>query len=154
MMIYREAEKEDIAQMQLVRRAVKENRLSNPDLVKDKDYEAFIHERGKGWVCTINNEVAGFAFVDTKEHNIWALFVHPGHEKKGIGKKLHQLMMSWYFSQTQQTVWLGTAPGTRAEEFYRQQGWAYKGALNATEVKFEMTFADWKNSPANRYPAG
>jgi len=40
-MIFREATIADIPQMQVVRNAVKENILSNPGLVTDKDYEAF-----------------------------------------------------------------------------------------------------------------
>ena len=36
-MIYREAAIRDIAQIQFVRNAVKENRLSDPALVPDKD---------------------------------------------------------------------------------------------------------------------
>ncbi|WP_245365372.1 hypothetical protein [Chryseobacterium scophthalmum] len=46
-MIIREARVEDIPQIQVVRNSVKENTLSNPDLVTDKDCEEFITERGK-----------------------------------------------------------------------------------------------------------
>lgn len=45
-MVIREAKSEDIFQIQIVRNAVKENRLSNPDLVIDKDCEEFLFERG------------------------------------------------------------------------------------------------------------
>ncbi len=53
-MIFREAQVNDIHQMQIVRHSVKENILSNPALVTDKDCEEFITVRGKGWVCEIN----------------------------------------------------------------------------------------------------
>ena len=94
----------DIRQIQVVRNAVKENRLSNPALVPDKDVEEYMTRRGKGWVCVVDDAVVGFSIVDMKDHNIWALFVHPGHEAKGIGKKLHGLMLNWYFEQTKEKV--------------------------------------------------
>ena len=141
-MIFREANNEDIPQIQIVRNAVTENTLSNPNLVTDDDCREFLFERGKGWVCEIDKQIVGFSIVDLKDNNIWALFVNPNHDKKGIGKRLHQLMLDWYFSQTKATVWLGTAPGTRAEIFYTKQGWATVG-MHGKETKFEMTFEDW-----------
>lgn len=142
-MIFREAKTTDIAAIQIVRHTVKENTLSDPALVTDKDCEEFITQRGQGWVCEIGGEVVGFSIVDLKEHNIWALFLRPEFEGKGIGKELHRLMMDWYFDQTHEPVWLGTAPNTRAEEFYTRQGWKNVGLVNKGEVKFEMSYEDW-----------
>jgi GNAT superfamily N-acetyltransferase len=142
-MIFREASISDIPQIQIVRNSVKENMLSNPALVTDSDCEDFISRRGKGWVCEIDSQIIGFSIVGLVENNIWALFVHPGFEGKGIGRKLHVLMMDWYFLQTQKPVWLGTAPDTRAELFYRKAGWISNGTVNKGEVKFEMDFVRW-----------
>ncbi len=145
-MIIREARVEDIPQIQVVRNSVKENTLSNPDLVTDKDCEEFITERGKGWVCEIDGKITGFSIVDLKDNNIWALFVDPDFEKKGIGKKLHDIMLDWYFTQTKENVWLGTSPNTRAELFYRKSGWNEIGIHGKNEIKFEMTFENWTNN--------
>jgi GNAT superfamily N-acetyltransferase len=144
-MIFREAVVSDIEQIQVVRNTVKENVLSNPALVTDKDCKEFLTVRGKGWVCEINNIIVGFAIADLKEKNIWALFIHPEFEKKGIGKKLHSLMLDWYFTQTKESVWLGTAPNTRAETFYRKQGWKETG-MHGKEIKFEMNFESWRKT--------
>ena len=143
-MIFREAKITDIPQIQIVRNVVKENTLSNPALVTNEDCEIFLTLRGKGWVCEVENQIVGFSIVDLLEHNIWALFIHPDFEKKGIGKKLHNLMLNWYFLQTQETVWLGTDAGTRAEVFYRKQGWKEVGMNGTKEIKFEMYFDTWK----------
>jgi GNAT superfamily N-acetyltransferase len=143
-MIYREAEIKDISQIQIVRNSVKENMLSDPALVPDSDVEDFITRRGKGWVCEIDGIIVGFAIADLQDNNIWALFLHPDHEAKGIGKQLHRLMMSWYFSQTDKTVWLGTAPNSRAEIFYRMQGWKEVGVHGKGEIKFEMDINTWR----------
>ena len=134
--------------MQVVRNSVNENMLSDPSLVPDSDVEDFILNRGKGWVCEIDGEIVGFAIADLKDHNIWALFMHPHHEAKGIGKKLHQMMLDWYFSQTKESVWLGTAPNSRAERFYRMQGWKEVGVHGKGEIKFEMDREEWVSRKA------
>jgi len=144
-MIFREATPEDIKQIQVVRNAVKENTLSDPNLVTDRDCEDFINKRGKGWVCEIENRIVGFAIADLKENNIWALFIDPKFEQKGIGQTLHKLMLDWYFKQTKATVWLGTAFNTRAEKFYRKAGWMEVGLHGSKEIKFEMSYEDWSN---------
>ncbi|MBN8680545.1 MAG: GNAT family N-acetyltransferase [Chitinophagales bacterium] len=142
-MIIREATIADIRQIQIVRNAVKENTLSNPGLVTDADCAEYLTERGKGWVCEIQDEIVGFSMVDLLDHNVWALFVTPGFDKRGIGKQLHDTMLNWYFSQTTANLWLGTAPNTRAEAFYRKAGWTEIGTHGKGEIKFEMTYDDW-----------
>jgi GNAT superfamily N-acetyltransferase len=143
-MIFREAEIEDIKQMHVVRVAVKENILPDPGMITEDEYKDFLTLRGKGWVCEMDDHIVGFAIVDLMENNIWALFVEPGYEGKGIGKKLHDEMMNWYFNQTNKTVWLGTSPNTRAEKFYRTAGWKQTGIRKNGEIKFELTSNDWK----------
>ncbi len=143
-MNFRDAQPADIPGMSTVRYAVLENPLNTPGLVTESDYLLFLTVRGKGWVCEVDGRVVGFAIVDRQGHNIWALFVQPDFAEKGVGKELHRLMMDWYFQQTTTTVWLGTAPNTRAEIFYEKQGWRKVGLVNKGEVKFEMDVEDWQ----------
>lgn len=141
----REAKITDIQQIQKVRNSVKENTLSDPNLVTDKDCEEFMFERGKGWVCEINGTIVGFSILDLTENNVWALFVDPQFDKRGIGRMLHNVMLDWYFCKTAEPLWLGTAPGTRAETFYRKSGWKEVGTHGKGEVKFEMRLEHWKH---------
>lgn len=148
-MIIREAKVDDISQIQVVRNTVKENTLSNPDLVTDEDCRIFMTERGKGWVCEIGDKIVGFSIADLQDRNIWALFVHPDFDRQGVGRQLHEVMLNWYFSKTKEKVWLGTAPGTRAEAFYRKAGWKEIGMHGKGEIKFEMAYGDWAKIPNN-----
>ncbi len=141
---FREACNSDIEQIQWVRNSVKENTLSNPGLITNVDCIEFINNRGKGWVCETGVKIVGFSIADLVENNIWALFVLPDFEKRGIGRKLHTLMLEWYFSQTVETVWLETDPRTRAEYFYRKLGWSEVSVHEKRGIKFEMTFENWK----------
>ena len=144
-MNFREATIQDIPQMHTIRIAVKENILPDPSMIKEEDYANFLTVRGKGWVCEIENEIVGFAIIDLKEKNIWALFVHPAHERKGVGKRLQQIMLDWYFENNDEPIWLGTSPVTPAENFYRRAGWKDVGKRANGEIKFEMTKEEWKN---------
>lgn len=142
-MRFRVAELSDIAQMQIVRHLVKENTLSDPGLVPDKDVAYYITEKGRGWVAETGDTIVGFSIVDLQNKSVWALFVDPTHAEIGIGKELHRLMMDWYFSQTNETILLGTAPNTRAEKFYSLQGWKNIGSYSNGESKFKLSIEDW-----------
>jgi GNAT superfamily N-acetyltransferase len=140
---------QDIEQIQIVRNSVKENVLSSPALVSDQDCIDFITRRGNGWVCQIDNVIVGFAVVDLQENNIWALFLLPEFEKMGIGRKLHRVMLDWYFEKSKTPVWLSTDEHTRAENFYRKAGWKEIGKYGKTEIKFEMTYSTWLEKNGN-----
>ncbi|MCB0733247.1 MAG: GNAT family N-acetyltransferase [Bacteroidetes bacterium] len=142
-MFIREALIGDIYNIQIVRNSVIENALSDPSLVTDEDCKEFLTVRGKGWVCEINTVIVGFSIIDLKYHNVWALFVLPEFEHKGIGKQLHDTMLEWYFSQSEIDVWLSTAPNTRAESFYRKAGWLDSGFTSNGEIKFVMSYKQW-----------
>jgi GNAT superfamily N-acetyltransferase len=143
-MLIREAKIDDITQLHMVRTAVIENQLSDPSRVTPNDYIEYLTVRGRGWLCEVDKEIVGFAVVDLQENSIWALFVKPEFEQKGIGRKLHSAMLAWYFTQTRSNVWLTTSPNTRAELFYIKSGWSKVGANTESEIKFEMTYDSWR----------
>ena len=142
-MIFREATINDIDNCKIVRMAVKENVLNNPALVTRADYVDYLSKHGKGWVCEIDKQIVGFSIVGLVQRNVWALFILSKFEGKGIGGALHDLMIDWYFMQTNDTIWLGTEPKTKAERFYKKRGWIEVGIHGETETKMEMTAESW-----------
>ena len=137
-MIFREAQPPDIKQLHEVRMSVQENVPHNAALITAKEYEEFLILRGKGWLCEVGDRVVGFAIVDLTK------FINPEFEGKGIGKKLQNIMLSWYFTRTKEPIWSGTSPNTRAEIFYRDYGWKEAGKQPNGEIRFKLTFDDWK----------
>ena len=133
----RQAHVADIPRLSEVRLAVRENPLNNPALVTYADYVEYLTQRGRGWVAVAGGRIVGFAIADLQDHSIWALFVHPDFDRQGIGRALHDTLLTWYFGQTDAPVWLSTAPGTRAEGFYRRAGWRETGRTKSGEVRFE-----------------
>ena len=103
----------DIPAIQRVRRSVRENRLVS-SVITDEDVREAIEESGRGWVVESQGQVVAFAVGNARTENIWALFVHPDHEGRGHGRRLHDAMVSWLWSQGLDRLWLTTEGGTRA----------------------------------------
>ena len=142
----REATIVDIGEMHRTRIAVTENRLSDSAKVKLSDYEDFIRSQGKGWVCHVGGHIRGFGFINSSNGNIWALFVEPGYERQGIGRRLHDKMLEWAFAGGQNNLWLTSGAGTRAEGSYRRAGRREAGRTPEGEIRFEL---DRKNRDAS-----
>ncbi|MBM0107752.1 GNAT family N-acetyltransferase [Steroidobacter sp. S1-65] len=123
--------------MHRVRMAVHENRLVSMQL-SARDYVVAIEETGRGWVVESEGDIVAFAIGDTVEGSIWALFVEPGHEGKGFGRRLHDVMVEWLWEQGHERLWLTTDPGTRAERFYEAAGWRRVGLSSRGEIRFEL----------------
>jgi len=134
----------DFEALHKIRVSVKENVLSDPGLITQAMYLDYLTESGRGWVYESDAEILGFAIVTLKRQNVWALFVLPGEEGKGIGKALQTVMLDYYFENTDKPIWLSTQRNSRAERFYRQSGWSEAGITTGGEQKFEMSSHNWQ----------
>lgn len=140
MHLIREAALADIPRLQVIRAAVRENILSNPALVTVPDYEEHILGPGKTWVCETGGVIVGFSSAHPVQRSIWALFVDPAHERRGVGRALLDRAVDWLWSHPDvDTITLTTAPGTRADAFYRAAGWADTGRSRSGEVIFRLS---------------
>lgn len=124
--------------MHRVRMSVQENRLTSVAL-SEHDYTVAIEETGRGWVVELQGDIVAFAVGNSESGSIWALFVEPGHEGKGYGRQLHDIMVAWLWEQGLQQLWLTTEPRTRAESFYREAGWKRLGTASGDEIRLELT---------------
>ena len=132
-MAVREARIADIPAMHAIRLRVRENRLSDPSVVTEQDYHDFMARDTQSWVHEIDGTITGFAMVDVEKRNLWALFVAPEHEFKGIGRALHEVMLAWYFTRADE-LRLSTARYTRAETFYLNAGYSPEGLSPSGEA--------------------
>jgi len=126
--------------MHAIRLGVRENRLSDRMAVTESSYEPYVAARS-AWVAELDSAIAGFAILDRSDGNVWALFVAPGSEGRGVGRALHEAMLQWAQQERLGKLWLSTARGTRAEQFYAQAGWERVGVTASGEVRFEREIA-------------
>jgi GNAT superfamily N-acetyltransferase len=145
-LIIAEATSADIAAMHRIRMVVRENILSDPARVKPSDYERMMtNNRGKAWVGKVDGTIRGFSFADLQKRNLWALFIEPGFEGRGLGRLLHERAVGWLFENGAPTVWLTTDPGTRARTFYDRAGWRETGIDASGECRLEIDRESWNS---------
>lgn len=135
--LLRQARPDDIPAMHRVRLAVRENVLTSTSVTAAAYAEA-IERSGRGWVVECDGEIVGFSVGNAETGNVWALFVHPDHERRGYGRRLHDEMLAWFRERGVERLWLDTEPGTRAERFYERAGWRRTG-LEGGEARYERS---------------
>jgi GNAT superfamily N-acetyltransferase len=137
--VIRRARDEDHARVTEIRNAVTENVLSEAsrDAV-DHDYPWFRDIPGV-WLWEEDGVILGFSAADTRNGSIWALFVAPGHERRGIGRALFEKALDVLRQNGHRTAWLTTDAGSRAEGFYRAAGWKVIGTSPKGELIFHSS---------------
>ena len=135
--LLRQALRADVAGIQRVRHAVRENILTS-SVITDAEVVQHLEVLGRGWVIEVDGEIRAFAIANARNGNVWGLFVEHGHERRGHGRRLHDTMLAWLWSQGLQRLWLTTGPATRAERFYRAAGWQDMGPSAHGEIRFEI----------------
>ncbi len=131
----RKATYADIPRLFEIRLGVRENKLPSPTFVTVVDCIRFIDESGGFWVWEEGGRVLGFSAPDTRDGSVWALFVDPMHEGRGIGRALLRAACATLAAHFEYAT-LSTGPGTRADRFYRADCWIDLGFNERAEVVF------------------
>jgi GNAT superfamily N-acetyltransferase len=137
----RKARVDDIAAMMELRLSVRENRLAHPDQVTPEDCRRYV-ERGAMWVWEEDGRILGISASNCETGWIWALFVRPGHEGRGIGRALFAVACEALLAAGFRRLSLSTDPDTRAARFYRAAGWQEVGRTQEGELVFERDAAE------------
>jgi GNAT superfamily N-acetyltransferase len=133
----------DVPGMFHVRTNVKQNLLTlqqmrlmeiTPDSVAES-----LEKDCKAWVAEDNKHIVAFSIADRATSSIFALFVLPEYEGKGLGKNLLELAVNWLAESGAKKLWLRTAPNTRAAAFYRKRGWTCARIEKNGELRLEHT---------------
>ncbi len=140
--IYREATADDLPGISRVRFAVRENILTPEQLrargITEASIAASFLTSAKGWVAIHEGEIVGFSIADRDESTVFALFVQPGFERRGIGGRLFDLAVSWLWSNGITRAWLTTGPNTTAARFYERRGWMPVGEGGYGDIRYEI----------------
>ncbi len=124
--------------MHRVRLAVRENRLTS-SVISEDSYVPEIESTGRGWVGEVDGKIVGFAVGNRTKGSIWALFIDPDYEGRGLGRRLHDTIIDWLWSQGLKQLSLTTDRGTRAQHFYEAAGWLCSEQSKDGELRFERT---------------
>ena len=139
--IYREARDADLPGITRVRTSVAENHLSVAQMeargITEASVIASFRVDKKGWVGEYDGEVVAFAIADRASRSIFALFVRPAFQGRGIGGRLLDLAAGWLWDCGSRDIWLTTRKGTRAAAFYARRGWTATGIDPEGNVRYE-----------------
>lgn len=140
--VFREAGVADVPGMFDVRTAVTENAIGWERLaelgITPASVAASLMSTCNAWVAERDDGIVGFAIADETEASIFALFVRPGCEGRGIGTRLLDLAVQWLWQKDKTVIFLTTGPGTRAAGFYARRGWNAVGVQPSGELGFEL----------------
>ena len=106
-----------------VRTSVVENLLTREQLdqrgITEASVAASFLADSKGWVAERRDEIVAFSIADRASRSIFALFVLPQFEGRGLGSRLLDLALDWLWANGADLVWLTTGPDTRAAALLR-----------------------------------
>jgi GNAT superfamily N-acetyltransferase len=135
--VIRKATRADYPRISEIRFAVRENRLSNPGSIGP--IVDWLFDNSTFWVWEEDGAIQGFSAADPRDGSIFALFVHPSHERRGIGRALLPLACDILSDAGHVTATLTTDPATRAEKFYRMNGWTEIGRQDDGQIVFRKS---------------
>ena len=136
-LLLRRATHADIPAMSRIRLSVTENALRDPTRITVAMYEDFLETSGRGWVAEADGAIVGFSYADHVNASIWALFIQPGQEGRGLGKALLDLATAWLFERGHAQIRLTTGAHTRADRFYAARGWR-RESVGESEIAYTL----------------
>jgi len=132
----------DVPSLFDVRTSVRENHQSVEDLarigVTPETVATMLDGEGRGWVAEENGRIVAFSMADAAQATIFAMFVQPGYEGKGLGRALMDEAERWLFARGCDEIWLLTDrnPRVRANGFYQHLGWRNDGVQEDGQVRY------------------
>ena len=136
----RPAAEADVDAVFHIRTSVKENHLSleqmaamgiTPDAIREA-----IAAEPCVWLAEAGGKAVGFAMVDVEEGCVFAAFVLPEWEGRGLGRRLMAEAEASLFRR-HVTIWLETDGRSRASGFYAHLGWKPIATSENGDVRFE-----------------
>ncbi|WRW33450.1 GNAT family N-acetyltransferase [Enterobacter wuhouensis] len=123
-----------------VRTSVKENHLSREEMermgITESVVTNMIEKSRCAWVAEEGGKVTGFSMILPDEACLFAAFVLPKYEGRGLGRILVGLAEQEIFKH-HEVAWLETDKNSRAAGFYRRLGWIEKGNVSESDIRLE-----------------
>ena len=136
------AEPYDVAALFDVRTSVRENHLSRERLaelgVTNTSVSQMISASTCAWVAISSDKIVGFSMIDVTEASLFAAFVLPAHEGKGLGTQLVNIAERELFKHHYE-IWLETDKDSRAAGFYGHLGWGNQRASKSNQIRLTKT---------------
>lgn len=138
----REASAADVDDLFDIRTSVHENHQGLEELasigVTHDSVRGLLGVDARAWVASVDGRAVAFSMANRPERTVFAMFVRPGYEGRGLGRALMNRAEAWLFANGADEIWLktGSDPALRAHGFYRHLGWKEDGPTVDGQVRY------------------
>ncbi|MCD9085737.1 GNAT family N-acetyltransferase [Stenotrophomonas sp. SY1] len=138
----RPANASDVEALFDIRTSVTQNHLSREQMaqmgIDAETLTAMLSAGPCAWLAEVEGLPVAFSMIDLDDACLFAVFVRPGHEGRGLGSAVLAPAEAALFAQHAR-IWLSTdgREEIRANGFYRRHGWQVVAQLQDGDVRYE-----------------
>lgn len=140
--LVRRATADDVETLFDIRTSVRENHQSRAKLasigVTPTSVAEMLNGDAAAWIAAHDGIAAAFSMAKGDEQTVFAVFVRPGYEGRGLGSAVLSAAEEWLWQRGAGEIWLttGAEPEIRAHGFYARRGWRRTDKLLRGDVKY------------------
>jgi GNAT superfamily N-acetyltransferase len=141
-MLIRLATPRDVETLFDVRTSVTQNHQSREELagigITPSSIVEMLNTCCRAWIAEEEGQALAFSMADAEQGTVFAMFVRPDHERRGLGRQLMNQAEDWLFDSGWEEIWLltGSDPGLRAVGFYHYLCWMPVGQQADGQTKY------------------
>ncbi|MGU9812945.1 GNAT family N-acetyltransferase [Pseudomonas sp. LF052] len=143
-MLIRVATPDDIDTLFAIRTSVVQNHLSREQMtalgITPQVLADSIREAPWVWIAEVEGRPVAFSMVDRAAGEVFAMFVQPGYEGLGLGRRLMAVAEAALFEQHERLFLITDGRDEiRANGFYQRLGWSMVARVEGDDVRYEKS---------------
>lgn len=143
-MLIRVATPDDIDTLFTIRTSVVQNHLSREQMtvlgITPQVLADSIREAPCVWIAEVEGRPVAFSMVDRAAGEVFAMFVQPGYEGLGLGRRLMAVAEAALFEQHERLFLITDGRDEiRANGFYQRLGWSMVARVEGDDVRYEKS---------------
>lgn len=143
-MLIRVATPDDIDTLFAIRTSVVQNHLSREQMtalgITPQVLADSIRAAPCVWIAEVEGRPAAFSMVDRAAGEVFAMFVQPGYEGQGLGRRLMAVAEAALFEQHERLFLITDGRDEiRPNGFYQRLGWSMVDRLEGDDVRYEKS---------------
>lgn len=143
-MLIRVATPDDIDTLFAIRTSVVQNHLSREQMtalgITPQVLADSIREAPCVWIAEVEGRPVAFSMVDRAAGEVFAMFVQPGYEGLGLGRRLMAVAEAALFEQHERLFLITDGRDEiRANGFYQRLGWSMVARVEGDDIRYEKS---------------
>ena len=133
---------DDVESLFEIRTSVVQNHLSREQMdalgITPQVLRSAINEGPCIWIAEVDRQPVAFSMIDRAEGEVFAMFVRPAYENRGLGRLLMAAAEAELFKAHERIVLVTDGrQEIRANGFYQRLGWSVFERVDAQDVRYE-----------------